>query len=416
MDTDAESRIAKAIAAHEQGSSRGADRGDRATAGDVVELLLPQPAVRAAVLRVLAELVDHAHSRGDRKWAITLFDQLVRLNVGAVHVAVLLPEVLFLIADVGKVDDQMRAELGPRVALTRELAYVSAGLELYLPAEEVERWWPRLREACLAFVDAAATRDTSYWKSHSPGFLAYLEHALDRSLPHPAERRVEDEPIDIAAVVARARRDLPEDRLAARERALSEARTLIETHRRSLSSEDLIRLLRLFNTDRYRGRDQLNRFGMALGGHARNRIVERADVANHWIDTLWACDGDAQVAEAFDRLRRDSPLPFAGLSFPGMVLHCKDPQRYFPAQSGTVANGYGRLVGTTPVNGPTYVRACEGLRALVAEHDVPVVGLDVLAYFACQPEYLDKATPPEPSVAETSSVRFDGTALPAISS
>jgi hypothetical protein len=29
---------------------------------------------------------------------------------------------------------------------------------------------------------------------------------------------------------------------------------------------------------------------MAMGGHARNRIVEREEVANHWIDTLRRCD------------------------------------------------------------------------------------------------------------------------------
>lgn len=396
MDTEAESRIAAAIATHERRDARAVDREDQATAADVVEHLLPRPAVRLAVLTVLAELIAHAHTRGDRKWAITLFDQLVRLNVGAVHVGVLLPEVLFLLADPRKVDDQTRAALGSRVAMTLELRLAGPALELYLPAEEVEQWWPTLREASLAFVDAAASRDTSFWPSHSPGFLAYLEHALGRSLPHPAERRAEDEPLDVAAVVARARRDLPGDRLDARERALAEARTLVETHRRSLSADDLVRLMRLFNTDRERKRDRVTRFGQAMGGHARNRIVERADVANHWIDTLWACDGDAQVAAAMERLRSDSPLPFAGLSFPAMLLHCKDPQRYFPAQSGMLASGYGKLVGTVPVDGPTYVKTCEGLRALVAEHDIPVVGLDVVAYFAVHPEHLDGASSPEP--------------------
>lgn len=413
MDTETESRIAAAIAAHERRSPRAVDRDDRATAADVVEHLLPGPAVRPAVLKVLVELIAHAHTRGDRKWAITLFDQLVRLNVGSVHVGVLLPEVLFVIAHPSKVDDQTRAALGSRMLRTREFVLAGPGLELYLPADEVEQWWPKLREACLAFVNAAAVRDTSYWPTQSPGFLAYLEHTLDRSLPRPAERHGEDEPINVAAVVARARLDLPDDRVAARERALSDARTLIETHRRSLSADDLVRLLRLFNTDREHGRDRLNRFGMAMGGHARNRIVAQADVANHWIDTLWACDDDVQVAAAIDRLRSDSPLAFAGLSFPAMVLHCKHRERYFPAQSGMLARGYGQLVGTTPVDGPTYVAACEGLRALVAEHDVPLVGLDVVAWFADHPEHLDDAGSPEPNILEASSVRLGEAGSPA---
>lgn len=395
MDTEAESRIAAAITAHERGGGRVVDREDRATAADVVELLLPQPDVRSSVLRVQGELIDYVHARGDRRWAITLFDRLIRLNVGAVHVSVLLPEVLFLIVAPAMVDDQTRAALGPRIAKAREFPLAGPALEIYLPAVEVADWWPRLRAASLAFVDAAASRDTSFWNSHSPGVLTYLDHALGRPLPRPADRRAEDEPIDVAAVVARARRDLPEDRVATRERALSEARTLIETHRRSLSANDLVRLMRLFNTDREHGRDKINRFGQAMGGHARNRIVERADVANHWIDTLWASDGDAQVAAAIDRLRSDSPLPHAGLSFPAMVLHCKDPERYFPAQSGMLARGYGKLTGITPFDGPSYVKTCEGLRALVAEHGVPLVGLDIVAYFADHPEYLDEAAPAE---------------------
>jgi MoxR-like ATPase len=416
VDTEAESRVAAAIVAHERGAPRPVDREDRVTAADVVEQLLPRPAVRPAVLTVLAELIAHAHTRGDRKWAITLFDRLVRLNVGAVHVGVLLPEVLFLIVHPSKVDDQTRSALGSRMAKTREFPLAGPALELYLPADEVEQWWPKLREASLAFVDAAASRDTSFWTSHSPGFLAYLEQTLGRSLPQPAERRGEDEPVDVAAVVARARRDLPDDRVAIRERALSDARTLVETHRRSLSADDLVRLMRLFNTDRYGGRDRVNRFGQAMGGHARNRIVEQAEVANHWIDTLWACDGDVQVAAAMDRLRSDSPLSFAGLSFPAMVLHCKDPERYFPAQSGMLARGYGKLVGTTPVDGPTYVKACEGLRVLVAEHDVPLVGLDILAYFAAHPEHLDAAGSPEPNILEDLAVpseRLDDASSPA---
>lgn len=400
MDTEAETRIKAAIAAHERGSSRAVEREDHATAADIVNHLLPQPELQSAVSKVLAELIAHAHTRGDRKWAITLFDRLVRLNVGAVHVGVLLPEVLFLVADPSKVDEQTRTALEFRLAGTREFALAGPAMEIYLLAEEVEQWWPRLREACLAFVDAAAARDTSFWPSHSPGLLAYVEHVLGRTLPHPAERRASSEPLDAAAVVARARRDLPEDRVAVRERALSEARALIESHRSSLSADDLVRLMRLFNTDRFNGRDYMNRFGQAMGGHARNRIVERTDVANHWINTLWACDDDAQVAAAIDRLPRDSPLPFAGLSFPAMVLHCKDPQRYFPAQSGILARGYGRLVGTTPNNGSSYVRACEGLRELVAEYEIPRVGLDVVAYFADHPEYLDGVAAPEPPISE----------------
>jgi MoxR-like ATPase len=90
-------------------------------------------------------------------------------------------------------------------------------------------------------------------------------------------------------------------------------------------------------------------------------------------------------------------------------MHCKEPARYFPAQSGMLARGYAKLVGTTVVDGPTYVATCEGLRALVAEHDVPRVGLDVVAWFAEHPEYLDEtgssAPEAEPAAAPTPSAQ-----------
>jgi MoxR-like ATPase len=400
VDAQLQSLLAGAIEAHQHKGQR-VDREDRSTAEHVVGQLLPDPEARSAVLHVLAELIEHAHGRGERKWAITLFDRLARFNVGAVHVAVLLSNVLFLVVDPARIDDPTRAALGPRLHRTTDSSLAAPAMELYLPAAEVSEWWPKLRDASLAFVDAAAVRDTSFWNSHSPGLMAHLEHALGRTLPRPADRRADDQPVDVAAVVARARLDLPPERITTRERALADTRTLIETHRRSLSADDLVRLMRLFNTDHEHGREKYKRFGQAMGGHARNRIVERADVANHWIDTLWACSSDAEVAAAIDRLRSDSPLPFAGLSFPAMVLHCKDPARYFPAQSGMVADGYAKLTGTKPFDGPTYVKACEGLRPLVAEHGAPPVGLDIVAYFATHPEHLDETRPSEPEAEAT---------------
>lgn len=391
MDDQIRARIVSAITMHERGGSKSADREDLATATDIVESLLTESGPRSEVVRVFAELIERAHHHGDRKWAVTLFGDRIRLNVGAVHVGVILPGVLFLAVRPAMVDEQTRRALGPRLHQQTEYQPTGPVLELYLPMEDVADLWPTLREASLAFVDTAAARNTSFWPYHSPGLLAHLDEALGRLLPRPADRRQDDEPVDVAAIVARAREDLPPERTAARERALSDARALIEANRRSLSADGLVRLMRLFNTDHHQGRDRINRFGMAMGGHARNRIVERDQVANHWIDTLWSCGTDSEVAEALDRLREDSPLPFAGLSFPGMVLHCKDPTRYFPASSGTLARGYSRLIGTKPVDGPTYVRACEGLRRLMAEHELSPMGLDVVAWFADNLQYVSNA-------------------------
>jgi len=410
VDPTLDARIAAAITIHGRGSDARADREDLATAADIVERLFPQPGPRRDVIAVLGELIDRAHRRGDRRWAITLFAAKARLNVGMVHVAVLLPGVLFLPVDPARLDEATRTALGPRLHRTRDFAFTITAAELYIPAGEVAALWPALRDAALAYVDSAAERDTSFYNSHSPGLVAYLERELGRPLPRPADRRPVDEPIDLEATLARARRSLPPERVVTRERALADARALIESNRRSLSVDALTRLMRFFNTDHERGRDLNNRFGQAMVGYSRNRIVEHTEIANHWIDTLWACESDADVAGAIDRLRRDAPLPQSGLSFPTMILHCKDPTRWFPAQSGALARGYARLTGSEPVDGASYVRTCEALRTLVATHALPVVGLDVLALSTSEPESVEPAAatapaepqPPTPPTASPS--------------
>ncbi|MDC0721687.1 McrB family protein [Nannocystis bainbridge] len=391
METELEARIAGAVAEHERASASPKDRDDPSAATEIVARLLPHPESRIEVLRVFAELIEPAHGHGDRKWAVTLFTERVTLNVGLVYVGVILHEMLFLLVDPARLDDETRTALGPRLKGTWTFKSTGPAAVLYLPAEDVAALWPRVRAASQAFIAAAASRDTSFYRSHSPGFLGALETELGRSLPRPATRRREEP--DITAVIARARRDLPPARIKVRQRALAEARQLIAANRRSLSAEDLIQLMRLFNTDLENGRERMTRFGQAMGGHSRNRIVDQAEAANHWIDTLWACESDADAAATIDRLRRDSPLSNAGMSFPTMVLHCKAPERWFPAQSGMLARGYVRLTGVAPTDGPSYIRACERLRALVVEHELPVVGLDIVAYFADHPEYVDSPDP-----------------------
>lgn len=149
MDTQLQSLLAAVIESHDHKGQR-VDREDRSTAQHVIDQLLPAPDARSAVLQVLAELIEHAHTRGDRKWAITLFDRLARLNVGAVHVAVLLSNVLFLVVDPARIDDEARAALGSRLHRTTDSSLAAPAMELYLPADEVAKWWPKLRVASLA--------------------------------------------------------------------------------------------------------------------------------------------------------------------------------------------------------------------------------------------------------------------------
>ncbi|MCH9681734.1 MAG: AAA family ATPase [Deltaproteobacteria bacterium] len=193
MNENAELQVNAAIARNGRLSGRAVDRDHAATAADILEQLLPDADARAAVARVLAELVRHAHARGDRTWAVSLFADLVRLNVGRVHAAVVLEGVLFLELDPRLVDESTRDELGPRLHRATEFKATGPALEVYVPAEEVTTWWPRLRESSLAFVDKAAAMNTSFSRAHSPGVLAHLGLVLGQDLPTPAPRSPADD-------------------------------------------------------------------------------------------------------------------------------------------------------------------------------------------------------------------------------
>jgi len=393
MDEELRACIDAAVANHERSGSKPSDRNDPAVATGIFEALLPEPDPRSSVAQVLTDIIEHAHGQGAKKWAVTLFRDRVRLNVGAVHVCVVLRDTLFLVVNPNLIDEETRRALGPRAHKPTEFKSTGAALEVYLPMTDVARFWPSVQEASRAFVTTAASAgDTPFWPYHSPGVLEFLEDRLGRTLPRPVDRRQSDEPVDPVAVVARAKEDLPPERIEARERALAEARALLDPSRRPLSVDDLAQLMRWFNTDHYQGRDRVDRFGMAMTGHARNRISENHVSANTWINALWDCSSDEEVAAAIDRLRVESPLPFAGLPFPAMVLHCKEPQRFFPATaSGTLSQGYERLVGTKPRDGRSYVTACVGLRDLVDEHDLTPMGLDIAAWFAANPQLVSGA-------------------------
>ena len=149
----------------------------------LVERILPDPDLRLAVLRILAESIEAAHAAGPGSWYpyVGINGAFVTNKVGLLwgltvkrEWASLLyvPELL----PVGVHEELKR--LDPKRA---DAKYV------HLAPEILVEYWPRLREANLDAVRSAAheTRNVPNKKGHSPGLLAYLRQALGANVPNP---------------------------------------------------------------------------------------------------------------------------------------------------------------------------------------------------------------------------------------
>lgn len=167
---------------------------------------------RAAAESALAESILAAHELAPASWSVTLFDNLVRLNVG-------MPYALEFHADgraVVTVQDgaecrRVLRSFGRRVARTEQVPFKKApGVVPYAcPAELFARLYEAVRTFHrMAIANAAGRQPKTAHRGHSPGVLAYLrERGL--AVPPPRARDQLPETVDDLRQSA-ARLELPD--------------------------------------------------------------------------------------------------------------------------------------------------------------------------------------------------------------
>jgi hypothetical protein len=389
-------------------------REDPEVARGILTRIFPGPGPRKAALGVLADVIEHAHAQGSARWAVTLFENLARLNVGAVPPVDLAGGCVALMLDERVLDSTTRERLGIRVRGRGEFQLVQHAMTVCIPAEEIAETWPRLKEACFAMTRQAAGRETSFWKSHSPGVLRYVSTEIGRELP---SRDTRSTALDVDEVLKRSRRILPDERIAIRKDALTEAHDLIQAGVRALTAEQITHVLQLFHLDFENGRKKSGRFGMAFTGASRNNILADLEHANEWIAAIWSARADEELARTIDELRK-RPLRGAGWSMLSLVAHAKDPSRYFPCSGGVLTRGIRALVGVSVVDGASYVEACRRLRDFCAAHDLSPHGLDIavwqaadFASAAAAPTKAPTSAVPEATSATSSPTLYDRAAF-----
>lgn len=202
---DSESRIGESV-------SPEVDRTSETYAREIIESFLPQTDVRQACLNLLADYIVQAHQFGANKWGVTLHSDHVRLNVGRIQVFVLRHNHIYLVMDADSLSEQDGAELKKYADIPKE-EYITVPRteDVSLPAQNLPSILPLVQKSYGRLVEKATktARRTPYFKSHSPGVIAYLQKYLGKHIPEPQYHEVPSNaddgtlPVDMCTAIAR---------------------------------------------------------------------------------------------------------------------------------------------------------------------------------------------------------------------
>lgn len=161
------------------------DRASEIEAAKVLGGLLATPEQRLCWARLALETIACARQVAETVWAITLFPEKVRLNVGQVAVLELWPERSSLYC-LGPVP--LRSSAGVRRAKWHRYKAIKSPTERWwVPHGELQQIPEVLRQHHLALVTTAATakKGTPFRHSHSPGLVSYLRELTTASAHEP---------------------------------------------------------------------------------------------------------------------------------------------------------------------------------------------------------------------------------------
>lgn len=152
------------------------DRSDTATAKAVMERACPFPAARRFLMAQLLTSAALAEKRGPNSWAVTLFDDGFRLNVGQVEALAYFDRVVryFMLGSV-----PARAYTVGDIIPCAFRSLPQPQLAFYGSVIELQRVHTALAPAHKAFVQTAAVttrgkpRKCPYARYHSPGLYNY---------------------------------------------------------------------------------------------------------------------------------------------------------------------------------------------------------------------------------------------------
>ena len=180
-------------------------RNDEVTAREVLERLYPDAQTRHTIIRCLARSIRFASEVRPDGWSVTLYSNLVRLNVGWVELVVLSAQSTFFTV----------SPTGPMAAVDGA-SYEGAGYRDLGEESQRVRCAPRdfgrvyearFAEHSEAIRRAARRRPPPQARgAHSPGVLRYMRTELEEELPEADRSSVAASAADLAPEIEEGRR------------------------------------------------------------------------------------------------------------------------------------------------------------------------------------------------------------------
>ncbi len=161
-------------------------RSDPKYAEEIISTLWPNKQLRRECLQFLMDSIRFAHSQGPASWEVTLFEDVVRLNVGQIVVQSLWTEtaLVYCLATLNLPNQSgIRLDTG-----WSHFAAIPEPTEVYHVDTNLLNTCPKaLRDAHFSLIRIAATRKphSPFKRSFSDGIIAYLEKEFDTSIDRP---------------------------------------------------------------------------------------------------------------------------------------------------------------------------------------------------------------------------------------
>ena len=178
----------------------------------------------------------------------------------------------------------------------------------------------------------------------------------------------------------------------------AEARRLLDQRAGSFTREDGKEFGRSVNRSRWDGRETHERFMPAFGGGSWAGLLRDLDRFNWFTEKVWT-GTEVEALEHLGRVFGDRKvLPWAGTSYPSLLLYLRNPERFHVALQGSLVKGLEALTGERfPLRDEhDYLTYCAAAQAVRAAYQLTPQGLDLLLWGASGPAQLSWRSSPEP--------------------
>jgi 5-methylcytosine-specific restriction protein A len=163
------------------------DRTDPNSAAELFDYLFPDSLIRQQCVQAMADSVTIANN-APNAWSITLFQEMVRLNVGKIEALTFIRNKVHCVIDSQCIPTALRQREDVELHIETGGVYPSVPVSAIcdFSADLAGELFQLLRSSHHSLIRAASgVRGTSFRAAYSPGVTEFLSSATGRHLQHP---------------------------------------------------------------------------------------------------------------------------------------------------------------------------------------------------------------------------------------